>query len=390
LAGKWKWVDKIEVVDDLRFRIVTKEPYPLVLEQLYALFPWDPKWTKDVIAKHGLSYLAEHAMGTGPFKVVKYKEGDRLELVRNDNYWKTEYPKFKKMTVRLIPEISTRIAELLSGGIHVAEKIQPDQINVIKKSDIARVIETPILRYAFWSFDNDGRAGEKSKPVTDVRVRKAIWHAIDREAIVDNVIGGHAMYTNIPINPVAFGADPSIPGLEYDPEKAKALLKEAGYENGFTLPLWHTVDLVKRASEAACGYLSKVGIECEHHDYVGRYGQMAKSWKSGKCYGAVTLDWGSYNVFDADGIWSYFFMQPEGAFTYTSDKELDGWLRAARQTVDPAERKELYRKSQKRIMDQAYLIPWYATHLINGANKNFIYEVGADEVPKYQYGYWKD
>jgi peptide/nickel transport system substrate-binding protein len=390
MAGKWKWVKKIEVVDKLTFRIITENPYPLILEQLYALFPFDPQWTKEMLAKNGDKYFATHAMGTGPYKVVSYSEGDKLELARNENYWKKGYPKFKKMTYRIIPEISTRVAELISGGIDAAEKIQPDQIATVEKSDKARIIKTPILRYAFWIFDGDGRAGEKSKPITDVRVRKAIWHAIDRKMIVEKVLGGNATYVNIPINPMAFGADPSIPGLEYDPEKAKALLKEAGYEKGFTLGLWHSVDLVKRASQAACGYLEKVGIQCEERDYVGRYGQLQKLLIAGKCDGVWNLDWGFYNVFDADGLYSYFFMTPEGPFVFNTDEELNKWLHEARETIDKAKRKELYRKSQQRIMDKAFIVPFFAEQVINGANKKFNYEVGADEVARYQYGSWKD
>lgn len=390
MAGKWKWVNKIEVVDELTFRIITEKPYPLILQQLYAFFPFDPQWVKEAIAQHGEQYLAGHAMGTGPYKVVSYRNGDQLELERNENYWKIGYPKFKRMTYRIIPEISTRVAELISGGIDAAEKIQPDQIIVIQKSEKARIIKTPILRFAFWHFDGDGRAGEKSKPITDVRVRKAIWHAIDRKAIVESVLGGNATYVNIPINPMAFGADPSIPGPEYDPEKAKALLKEAGYENGFTLGIWHAVDLVKRASEAACGYLEQVGIHCYQNDYVGRYGQLQKLLIAGKCDGVWDLDWGSYNVFDADGLWSYFFMKPEGPFVYNTDEELNRWLHEARETIDPEKRKELYHKSQQRIMDKAFIIPFFSEQVINGANKHFHYEVGADEVARYQYGYWKE
>jgi ABC-type transport system substrate-binding protein len=75
---------------------------------------------------------------------------------------------------------------------------------------------------------------------------------------------------------------------------------------------------------------------------------------------------------------------------YNTDEELNKWLHEARETIDQKKRKELYRKSQKRIMDKAFVVPFFAEQVINGANKKFHYEVGADEVARYQYGYWKE
>jgi peptide/nickel transport system substrate-binding protein len=87
LLPNWKWVKKVEVVDDLTFRIITDGPYPLVLQRLNFMFPWDPKWTKEMVAKNGEEYLSSNAMGVGPFKFVRFVKGERIELVRNENYW---------------------------------------------------------------------------------------------------------------------------------------------------------------------------------------------------------------------------------------------------------------------------------------------------------------
>jgi ABC-type transport system substrate-binding protein len=108
-AAGWKWVKKVEVKDDLTFRIITDGPYPLILERFNVLFPYDPKWVKEMVAKNGEAYLARNTMGTGPFKFVKFIEGNRIELVRNENYWEKGYPKFPKMTIRFIPEQSTAL-----------------------------------------------------------------------------------------------------------------------------------------------------------------------------------------------------------------------------------------------------------------------------------------
>ncbi len=390
VASGWRWVKKVEVIDDLTFRIITEKPYPLILERMNVLFPYDPKWTKEMVAKHGDAYLSRNAMGTGPYKFVRFIESDRMELVRNENYWKKGWPKFPKMTIRFIPESVTRLSELISGGIDDSQNILPDQVATVTQSGKANVTEVPILRLYFWQFDGDGRAPGTPPALKDVRVRRAIWHAIDREAIIKNILGGHADLVNIPVNPKQFGADPTIKGYSYDPEKAKALLKEAGYEKGFTLNLWTITAMYKQTNEAATGYLEKVGIKGVIKDYVGRYGEVSKLCATGKTDGAYTVSWGSYNIFDPDAILPEFFMTPEGPYVYNNDAELNGWLHEARQTLDQKKRKELYEKAQKRIVDQVYWLPFYTERAMHGTNKNLHYELGADQVPRYQYATWKD
>jgi peptide/nickel transport system substrate-binding protein len=268
--------------------------------------------------------------------------------------------------------------------------IGTDMVPMLKKNKKLTVKEVPILRIFFWQFDSIGRASKTPKALTDPRVRRAIWHAIDRKAIVDHVLGGHATFIHTPINPMAFGADPSMPDPGYNLEKAKALMKEAGYEDGFTTSAWVVAAEYQKATEAAASYLEKINIKLDIKPYVGRYGEFAKIWKAGKADGIATMGWGSYNIFDADAIWSYFFMMPEAPFNYTEDKELSDMLHAARSTLDQAKRKELYRKCQKIIMDKAYWVPFYARHAIHGTVKNFNYELGADQVPRWQYGRWTD
>jgi peptide/nickel transport system substrate-binding protein len=386
----WRWVKKVEVMDDLTFRIITEQPYPLILERLNVLFIYDPKWTKEMVAKNGESYLSRNAMGTGPFKFVKFEEGIKIELVRNENYWKKGWPKFNKMTIRFIPEMATRMAELVSGGIDACDAILPDQIATIEKNKSTKVIEVPILRVNFWQFDGDGRAPGTPPALKDVRVRRAIWQAIDRKAIIQNVLGGHADLVDIPMNPKQFGADTSIKGPEFNPEKAKALLKEAGYENGFTVNLWTYTAITKQVNEAAAGYLEKVGIKAVIKDFVGRVGEMEKLSAASRTDGILNMTWGSYNIFDADAILPYFFLTPEAVYCYNNDSELNLWLREARNTLEQKLRKTLYSKAQKRIVERVYWMPFFTQRDIHGCNKNLSYELGPDQVPRYQYATWKE
>lgn len=383
----FKWIKDVKVLDDYTFQIITDKPYPLVLQRLNVLFPYDPQWTKEMVTKHGESYLASHAMGTGPFKVTKFVSRDRTELIRNDHYWKKGVPAFKRMTIRTIPEASTRLAELIAGTIDDGVII-PDMIPSVKKNKDLRVMETPILRVVCLQFDTIGRAPGSPKAIQNVRVRKAFWHAIDRKTILKHVLPGATSYVNIPINPMAFGADTSLQGLEYDPEKAKALMKEAGYENGYTTTVWIFNDMLVKFMEASMPYLEKINVKVNIRNYTGRYGEYAKVWEGGKCDGIAGVSWGSYNVFDADSLWSYFFMIPEARYNYTQDKQLSDWLHAARETLDVAKRKAIYGKAQKHIMDQAYWVPIWVQHALHAVNTHFEFEFGSDQVPRWQYGRW--
>jgi peptide/nickel transport system substrate-binding protein len=378
----WTWVKKVEVIDDLTFRIITEKPYPLILERFSTLLPYDPVHTKE----KGDEYIQTHPMGTGPYKFVSFDPGEKVVLVANENYWKKGIPKIKNLTVRYIPETSTRLAELISGGVDVALRIPPDQFSLIEKNPKLKIIEKPVLRIFYWQFDAAGRASES--PLTDVRVRRAFWHAIDRKTILDSVLGGHGSLVNIPVNPRAFAADPSLDYWKYEPEKAKALLEEAGYAQGFTVDCWIQNDQMNQISQAAAGYLEKVGIKLNFKDYRKNLGQLLKILYAGNLTGIMNMGFGSYGVFDPDAIMPWHFLSSASKAVYSKDPELEGWLTEARNSVDPELRKELYQKAQNRVIDQAYWLPWYIMHALQGVNKDLEYVVGVDERGRYEQAYW--
>ena len=376
------WLKKVEVLNDLTFRIITHKSYPLVLERLVALAVYDPKETKE----KGDAWVAEHPMGTGPYKFVKWDRGSQLVMKANPNYWLKGLPKTGNLIIRILPEISTRLAELISGGIDVGLWFTSDQWNVLEKAKGVKPLDVKTMRINFWQFDSACRASKS--PVQDLRVRRAIWHAIDREKIIKTVISGRAELLNTPVLPVQFGFDPSIKGYEYNPKKAKALLKEAGYQNGVTLNLWQYMDFQDQPNQAAMGYLEAVGIKIKLHDYRGNIGQLITLRNSGKVTDIGNFGWGSFGIFDADAVLPYFFML-DAPMCYNRDSMVDALLREARVSVDQSKRKELYEKAQKRIFDQAYCMPFFISHQIYGVNENVNLIVSSDEIPQLQSVHWK-
>src|SRR3972149_5822814 len=196
IRGNFTWIKSVDVVDESTVRIVTQKPYPLIQEILtfgnFGMVP--PRYIKE----KGDAAFAKNPVGTGPFKFVEWRKGERTVLEANEQYWKGA-PAIKTLTFRVIPETATQIAELLSGGVDIIRAVPPDQIPAIERSGTARVTATKILRVVFLQLDGDGRAGKG--PLTDVRVRRAINHAINVDEIIAKILGGKAVRTPTGNNP---------------------------------------------------------------------------------------------------------------------------------------------------------------------------------------------
>ena len=363
IRGAYKFIKDVEIIDDLHFRIHTTGPYPLILERFCTFFPYDPEFCK----KNGEEHVAQVPMGTGPYKMVKWEKGSKLILTANENYWVKGLPKIKQITIRVIPEQSTRIAELISGNVHLISKLDPDKVGIVEKNPKTKVLETPSHRINFWQFDSMGRAGKS--PVQDKRVRQAIWHAIDRQAIIDTMFLGHAKLINAPLSPYDFGFAPDIEGLEYNPEKAKKLLKEAGYSDGFDLDIMYYYPIQHQFNTAAMGYLQKVGIKLNLKDFRGNIGQAMKVRDGGKAKDIGNFGWASYMLLDADGTLPIWFGD-KSKKNYSGDKEIDHWLKEARFSFDSKKREALYRKAQEKIIENVYWMPISTVNSIYGASKD--------------------
>ncbi len=381
-VSNFKWARKVEVIDDTTFRIISHEPYPLVLEQLNTLFLMDPKST----VEKGFEYVQGHAMGTGPYKFVSWDKGSKITMVRNENYWMKGVPAIKNIVIRVVPETSSRLAGLFAGDLDVSLNLLNDQVPSFKDHPDYEVLNFSILRIDFWQFDAMGRASDS--PLTDVRVRRAVAHAIDRKKIVTKLVQQEGYEVNASTSPYHFGHNKSVMGYEYDPAKAKELLAEAGYKDGVEIDLWQYSSHQKLFNQAAMQMLSKVGIKVKLHDFIGNSQQMGKMRRAGKLTGIANLNWGSYNVFDADMILHPFF-DLKASNNYAGDKQLSEWLNAARASVDSGLRMELYQKAQQRINDQVYWMPTFGVRRFYGKSKNLNLIAGVDEVPRLQFTSWK-
>jgi len=235
-----------KVIDRYTIQLITDQPYPLMLSDLTAISIVQKKATQGLTSEdfaHGKGMI-----GTGPFKFVSYARDDRVELVRNNDYWGPR-PAWEKVTLRFIPNPATRLAALLSGDVQAIENVPTPDLPKVRNDPRLSFFSKISHRVIYLYFDakrdkspyvttRDGQSMDKN-PLKDARVRLAISMAINRQGIKDHLMEGLSEPTNNLVPPTLFGYNPNLKTVKYDPEGAKKLLAEAGYPNGFGVTL-HT------------------------------------------------------------------------------------------------------------------------------------------------------
>jgi len=265
-----KQIKEMVVVDPLTIRFRTATPYPLMPSDMTQV---------TIVSRAAAKASTEDfnsgkaAIGTGPYKLVRYAKGDRIELVRNDAYWGGKTP-WANVTLRLLPQDAARVAALLSGDLQVIENVPTTDAAQLKKDKRIAVYRTVADRLIYLHMDSDrdvspfvtDKAGKPlaKNPLKDPRVRRAMSKAINRPAIVDKVMEGEAVPSGQLVADFLFGATKNLKVEAFDPDGAKKLLAEAGYPEGFGLtihaPNNRYVNDAKIA-QAVAQMLSRVGIE---------------------------------------------------------------------------------------------------------------------------------
>ncbi len=374
------WIESVEKVDDWTVRIHSKGPFPQALEFLAGPMPIYPN---EYYAEVGTEGMSNKPVGTGPYKVVEMQPGERYTLVRNDDYtWDSPkgQAKITNVIIREIPDVQTQVAELMSGGIDVTADLTPDLVAKLQGAPGVTAGMAETLRIFYMGIDSTGRTSAPA--LSDVRVRQAINYAVDRQAIVDNLMGGAARVVSTPCHPLQFGCvqDTAVV-YPYDPEKAKALLAEAGHgEISFDL----YAEAPAYEAEAIMGYLSAVGIKTTLHRLpwpAYRDAQVANKTQ------LFLANWGAYSLADAAASISVFFSGTEEDFW--QDALVLEELKIADSATDPEVRKEHYGKALKQITEQAYWLPLFSGVRSYGWDSNLDFTHYADEIPRFYLYSWK-
>lgn len=384
------WIKNVEVVSPHKIRIHTNKPSPAAFEYLSGTSPIFPSGHYDsapeVPAADGKvrrDWGAVAPVCTGPYKLVEYVPGQSMSLELNPDYFKDGpkgTPSIGKITYKTIKDTETQVAELVTGGLDWIWGVPPENAEMLKTMGNLNVVSAPTMRMSFLSLDAVGRTGDG--PMKDLRVRQAIGHAIDRESIVKNLVGEGAVVQKSLCTPVQFGCDTEVTQYEYDPEKAKALLAEAGYPNGFSIPFYAYRD--RPYSEAVLNYLRAVGISADLQFLQWR---ALRPLMVENKVALSHLTFASNGMLDASASIGYYFQGSTDDFA--QDAELSGWLAEAETTLDAAKRKELYTKALSRVADNAYALPLFTYGRTYAFNQELDYPLTPDEMAHFYMAKWK-
>jgi len=265
-------VDKIEVVDDHTVRVTTKGIIPHFAASLSrAVFMEGTVMPKKYIETVGPQGFREKPIGSGPWKFVRMVPGDRIEYEAVPGHWRGT-PQFKKMTLLLVPEQSTRIAMVRTGEASIVA-IGPDAIKEAQSGGM-KIVTVPGTMQAVYQFWGTYRPEAKGSPLADARVREALSLAIDRQQIIDHVMAKQARWP-LPYTVYRYSSDVDVARWEdwaksayrYDPARAKKLLADAGFGNGFPMTFWNTAlpgtPFMIQIGEAVAGFWEKIGVKVD-------------------------------------------------------------------------------------------------------------------------------
>jgi peptide/nickel transport system substrate-binding protein len=375
------WLARAEVVDDLTVRLTMKEPFGPWQEYLTNLVIMPGDYMKRV----GLEGLAREPVGTGPYQVTELNPGRQTVLTRFDRYFggAKGQPSIERLIFRRIPEANTRVAELMTGGVDWIWRVQPDQARNLTRRRGLTVVSGETIRIVYLSMDAAGRTGRDGNPMTDLRVRRAIAHAMDRPGIVRNLVGDASAVLHTPCHPDQFGCvQDGVMHYDYDPARARALLAEAGYADGFDVAL--VANSNRPWAEAVIGNLRAIGIR------ANLSWMQADAASTEVRAGRVRLTmgtWGSTSIYDVAAGPSYFFRNTPNDMA--RDEEVASLLERGDHTTDPAARLQAYAPAMRRIMDQAYWVPMWTAPMTYAHHDRLEFQPSADEVPRFFESRWR-
>lgn len=246
----------VEIVDEYTIRLRTERPFPFMIFELGRVSIVPPKYVQEV----GDQVYGREPIGTGPFLFQEWVKGDHVTLVRNEKYW-GPLPSLTKVTYRSIPEPSSRTAALLTGEADLITLVSLSDIPRIKDNPDCEVIAETSNRSMFVRFDcADSR-------LKDPRVRQALNYAVDKEAIVQTLLQGYGeVLDGQPVGKHIVGYNPALKPYPYDPDKARNLLQEAGFDFSTMLTIYTPVGRYmadKEITEAVAGMLGDIGVQAQ-------------------------------------------------------------------------------------------------------------------------------
>jgi peptide/nickel transport system substrate-binding protein len=364
-GGFLREISEVRVVDPHTLRIITKQPHPLLPLDLASV---------SIIARHVNGTATEDynsgraAIGTGPYRLASYSNGDRAVLVRHDGWWGGKQP-WTQVNYRFLPNDGSRTAALLSGDVDIIDQIPTSDIARLKRDDRITVSEIPSLRTMFIALVHSAEGGNAQvtdnagtplprNPFLDIRVRRALSLAVDRQALADRVMEGAAVPTGQWLPEGAFGYNPAVRPDHFDPEAARRLLAEAGYPDGFRFTITTPNDRWPndaRLTQAVAQMWTRIGVRAAvnampYSAFVPRRARFEFPIQMA-AWGSSTGEASNYLINIAGTNDRQRLMGPANHWRH-SDRTLDDLTARANATMDDSRREALLRDAVARYAEQ--------------------------------------
>jgi peptide/nickel transport system substrate-binding protein len=350
-------ITKVEVAGEFTVKLHLDAPFAPMLSHLAHSFigMLSPTSVKAL----GPGAIVEKPVGTGPFKIAEWVRGEHITLVANEDYWGGR-PRLDEIVWKTVPEDAARVMMLKAGDVHHIYRVPPMDVPRLEADPAIRIVRETSVRVIYVGFNT------QMEPFTDVRVRQALNYAVDKEAIVKYILGGAGRPMDAPIVPAVF-AHHAVGPYEYNPARARQLLAEAGFPDGFKTTLYHPTGryvMDVAIAEAVQADLREVGVEAElvtmewaaYLAYLRRPVEAAVHPMYLIGWGCVTLD-ADYGLFPL--LHSTQWPMAGWALSFYKNEAVDRLLDEARITPDLAKRRALYKEAIELIWEDA---PWLFLH----------------------------
>lgn len=343
LATSKAIIQRAVALDDRTVRIVTKQPYPTFLDQLGRM-GITPRAAVETLGGEAFN---QAPVGAGPFRLVEWRRDDRLVLQRFADYWRSP-PKLDQVTFRPIPSVSTRLAELETGRVDLAIQLPGVEVERLRQAGFVRQSVSTRRTMVVGFNAGSGSAGEIAEgPMRDPRVRAAIAHAIEAPALVNELLEGGGELVAGTLSPQNFGFDLTLERRPFDPARARALLAEAGYPDGFDIDFDVPSGRYFRdreVGEAIAGQLARVGVRARL--LIQEWGAFSAKYSGQKFRGLWLLGMGKEYQADAH-LLTYYASRGRG--WYFRDAEVDRLIDRVTTTFDPTLRQIAYGELERRL-----------------------------------------
>jgi len=374
---KYSVAETLEKIDDYTIKVTTADPNPLLLVIMHDFWAIVPD---EYMEEVGLEGFQEHPIGTGPFMFEEWERGDHITYKANPNYWWEGYPKVETLIFRPIPESATRTAAIQTDEIDIVGRLSAEEAQGLLGVEGVKIIKYPVDRIYYVAFNN--LTTGLDQPTMDAQVRQAMNYAVDVDAIIDALFDGFGKPAAGYVSSGELGYGVVEP-FGYDPEKARELLAEAGYPDGFAMDMACPAGAYphfEEVCEASVGYLADVGIDVTLDIMEsGHYWELEANKELPPLFGDSwsTLSGEAYRRLDgALGGW-------DASYSSWSDPTIDEYLAKIGTNVDRAERKALYEELQVYMQEDPPFIYLYEPYAFEAVRTRVL-----DYQPRPAEDYW--